>query len=104
MFELKFIIKAKRREKRHTLLQDTEHRLREEFPDQIVDVSRWEHRIHPVDDEFLVSVNYHGRDPHTVRAYVTCDLRLRAISLTNLVTGRTYPLNRATKRKQIKSR
>jgi hypothetical protein len=100
VFELKLIIQANRMELRHSILEETENQLRQHFPSTIVDVSRWAYSSHPVEDEFLVSVNYNARNPHELRTFVTNVLRLKAESLTNLVTGQKYPLNRRQRRKK----
>ncbi len=100
MFELKFIIKAKRADRRLAILEETEAIIRQRFPSIIVDVSRWQYNSHPIEGEFLVSVNYQASDPHEVRTFITNVLRLETRSLTNLVTERSYPLNRKQRRKK----
>ncbi len=105
VFELKFKIRAKRLERRHALLEEAERRLRQHFSTAIVDVSRWGYDAHPIENEFLVSVNYHASDPHELRVFVTSTLRHEAVNLTNLVTKKRYPLNREQRRiKQTKRR
>jgi uncharacterized membrane protein len=101
MFELKFRIKAEKMDRRLTIFEETETQLRQQFSAKIVDVSRWNYESHPVDDEFLVSVNYQTRDPHEVRKFITNVLRFEAVSLTNLVTQRNYPLNRRKWRRKM---
>jgi hypothetical protein len=98
VFELKFIISAKTINRRIDLLEEAEKRLRQQFPTIIVDVSRWGFDAHPIENEFLVSVNYRTSDPHKLRVFVTNTLRHRAVNLTNLVTKKRYPLNREQRR------
>jgi hypothetical protein len=99
MFELKFVISGKTPDRRYTQLSSFEQELRKEFPDSIVDISRWPEDTRESAYEWLVSINYTARNPNKIRIFVSHKMRQKIISLTNIVTGASYPLTRTRKRK-----